>query len=60
MGSGRALVTITIDIKPEVYAELARQAASLGRTVEAHAVMLLEEAVLGPASSNPETGRHGK
>ena len=60
MDSGRGRVTITIDISPEVYAELARQAASLGRTVEAHAAVLLEEAVLGRASANPELGRHGK
>jgi hypothetical protein len=38
-------VTITLDIRPEVQAELARQAAARGRALEAHAASLLEEAV---------------
>jgi len=38
-------MTITLDIKPEVQAELARQAAVQGRAIEAVAVALLEEAV---------------
>jgi len=37
-------VTITVDIKPEVQAELARQAAARGRALETHAARLLEEA----------------
>jgi hypothetical protein len=37
-------VTITVDIRPEVQAELARQAAAFGRALEAHAASLLEEA----------------
>jgi len=38
-------VTITVDIRPEVEAELARQAAAQGRAMEAIAADLLEEAV---------------
>jgi hypothetical protein len=43
-------MTITVDIKPEVQAELARQAAAQGRPVEAYAASLLEEAVHVPAA----------
>jgi hypothetical protein len=42
-------VTITLEIRPEVQAELARQAAVRGRALEAHAASLLEEAVHLPA-----------
>jgi hypothetical protein len=45
-------MTITIEIRPEVQAELARQAAAQGRALEAHAATLLEEAAhvpVGPA-----------
>jgi hypothetical protein len=38
-------MTITVDITPEVQAELARQAAIHGRAIEAYAASLLEEAV---------------
>jgi hypothetical protein len=38
-------MTITLDIRPEVQAELARQAASQGLALEAVAASLLEEAV---------------
>jgi hypothetical protein len=38
-------VTITVDIRPEVEAELARQAAARGRALEVHAATLLEDAV---------------
>ena len=38
-------MTITLDITPEVQAELARQAAAQGRALEAHAASLLAEAV---------------
>jgi hypothetical protein len=41
-------MTITVDIKPEVQAELARQAASSGKAVEDYAASLLEEAVCPP------------
>jgi hypothetical protein len=45
-------VTITVDIKPEVQAELARQAAARGSRLEAYAASLLEEAVHLPAGAN--------
>jgi hypothetical protein len=44
-------MTITVDIRPEVQAELARQAASHGRAIEAYAASLLEEAVHLPAET---------
>jgi len=37
-------MTITVDITPEVQAELARQAAARGDALEAYATRLLEEA----------------
>jgi hypothetical protein len=40
---------ITVDIRPEVQAELARQAAAQGRPIEAIAADLLEDAVHLPA-----------
>lgn len=43
-------MTITVDIRPEVEAELARQAALRGSKVEAYAASLLEEAVHLPAA----------
>ena len=43
-------MTITLDIAPEVEAALARQAAALGRPVEAYAASLLEEAARLPAT----------
>lgn len=46
-------MTITIDIKPEVEAELVRQAASFGRRVEVYAASLLENAVRLPAGESP-------
>ena len=45
-------MTITVDIAPEVQAELARQAAAHGRAVEAYAASLLEEAVHLPAGAD--------
>ena len=38
-------MTITLDIRPEVQAELARMAAAQGRRLEAVATTLLEQAV---------------
>jgi hypothetical protein len=38
-------MTITVDVRPEVQAELARQAAVQGRPIEAVAASLLEGAV---------------
>jgi hypothetical protein len=47
-------MTITVEIRPEVQAELARQAACQGRAVEAIAATLLEEAVHLPAPATSE------
>ena len=44
-------MTITVDVRPEVEAELARQAAACGRALEVHAASLLEEAAHVPAAS---------
>ena len=41
-------MTITIEIKPEVEAELAAQAASRGMDVKAYAASLLEQAAQPP------------
>jgi hypothetical protein len=38
-------MSITVDIRPEIQAELARQAAAQGRAIEAVAADLLEEAL---------------
>jgi hypothetical protein len=46
-------VTITVDIRPEVKAELARRASMRGRPVEAYVATLLEEAVHLPPASAP-------
>ena len=51
-------MTITIDIRPEVQAELVRQAAAYGRALEAHAASLLEEAVhLAADTAQPKRKR---
>jgi hypothetical protein len=47
-------MTITVDIKYEVQAGLARQAASSGRSVEDRAARLLEEAVHLPSAHSAE------
>jgi hypothetical protein len=44
-------MTITVDIRPEVQAELARRAAVHGRAVEAYVARLLEEAVHLPTGA---------
>jgi plasmid stability protein len=44
-------MTITVDIRPEVQAELARRAAVHGSATEAYAASLLEEAVNLPAGT---------
>ncbi len=46
-------MTLTIDIRPEVQAALARQAAARGRAVESYAASLLEEAAQLPAADHP-------
>jgi hypothetical protein len=45
-------MTVTVDVRPEVQAELARQAAAHGRAIEAYAAILLEEAVHLPVEAN--------
>jgi hypothetical protein len=47
-------MNITVNIRPEVEAELARQAAAQGRAIEAYAASLLEEAAHVPP---PELSR---
>jgi hypothetical protein len=42
---------ISVDVRPEVAAELGRQAAAHGRALEAHAASLLEAAAHVPAAS---------
>ena len=45
-------MTITVDIRPEVQAELARQAATRGTGLKAYAEGLLEEAAHLPPDGN--------
>lgn len=47
-------MTLTIDIRPEVQAALARQAAAQGRALEIYAASLLEEAAQIPSGAAPE------
>ena len=47
-------MTITVDITPELEAELARQAAARGRALEVYAASLLEEAAHVPAAEPPK------
>ena len=47
-------MTITVDIRPEVKAELARQAAAHGRALEVHAATLLEDAAHVPLQRKPQ------
>jgi hypothetical protein len=54
-----APMTITLDIKPEVEAELARQAAAQGRAIEAVAAALLEGAVNPASIQISEVGEAG-
>ena len=44
-------MTILINVKPEVQAELSRQAAARGVDIDAYATSLLEEAAHVPAGS---------
>ena len=48
-------MTIVVEIRPEVEAEIARQAALQGRAVEAYAASLLEEAVKLPTAPSEKT-----
>jgi hypothetical protein len=53
-------MTITVDIRPEVQAELARQAASRGSAIEAYAASLLEEAAQVPAGTSTTAEKRRK
>jgi len=46
-------MSIIVDIRPEVQAELARQAAAQGRALEAYAASLLEDAAHVPPEKLP-------
>jgi hypothetical protein len=46
-------MVIAVDIRPEVEAELARQAAAHGRALEVHAANLLEDAAQVSAQQTP-------
>ena len=52
-------MTLTIDIRPEIQAALARKATAQGRAIEAVATALLEEAVNLPAKP-PAPRRSGQ
>jgi TPR repeat protein len=52
LGCGGAPMTITVDIRPEVQSELARQAAMRGTPLATYAASLLEEAVHIPAGAS--------
>lgn len=52
-------MTITLDIKPEVQAELARQAAASGRALEVYAASLLEEAMHLPSGERNDLQPRG-
>jgi len=49
----RLSTTITVDIPPEVEAELTRQAAAHGRALEVHAATLLRDAAHVPVRDKP-------
>ncbi len=55
-------MTITLDITPQVGAELTRQATLEGRRLETYAAGILEEASRNRASADqcPATGEHPK
>jgi len=45
-------MTIAVDVRPEVQAEIARQAALKGQATESYAASLLEDAVQLPLAAN--------
>jgi hypothetical protein len=49
-------MTITVDLRPEIEAELARRAAAQGLGIGAYAASLLEEAASTPAGRGAEAG----
>jgi hypothetical protein len=54
-------MTITVDLKPMVQAELARQAAAHGSAIEAYAAGLLEKAAhIPPAPGEPKSSPPAK
>jgi hypothetical protein len=56
-------MTITVDIRPEIQAELARQAAARGSAIEAYAASLLEQAVevsAEPLTATEKQNREGR
>jgi len=53
-------MTIVVEIRPEVQAELARQAASRGNAIEDYAATLLEEAVHLPGETPIHTGKRSR
>jgi hypothetical protein len=44
-------MTISVDIRPEVQAELARQAASRGSAIEDYLATLIEDALQSPTAA---------
>jgi len=50
-------MTITVDVRPEVQAELARQAAAHGIGIDVYAAGLLEEAARVPAAHSAPPAR---
>jgi hypothetical protein len=52
-------MTITLEIRPEIQAELARQAAAQGLDMGAYAASLLEEAA-GASSARPTSPTEAK
>jgi hypothetical protein len=56
-------MTITVDIRPEIQAELARRAAARGSAIEAYAASLLEQAVdlpREPLTTTEKQNREGR
>jgi hypothetical protein len=53
-------MTITIDIRPEVQAELTRQAALHGSAIETYAASLLEQAAHLPSGANQSSFDKGR
>ena len=50
-------MTLMIDIRPEIQAELARHAAAQGRAIEAVAAAVLEDALSPKAHPERQTGQ---
>jgi hypothetical protein len=52
-------MAISVDIRPEVQAELARQAACRGAAIEDYLAALIEEAVQLPAAATRQSRSNG-